>query len=160
MVGGQVFQMLNLPEKDLNLILLSCLKCHLRSLFWQLTDCLLSVGFCNSAYIGLIWNFCFHFSFKLKINFYVASSLFLLWVSNGTYRFTLSNSRRFYSSMGNPLGVKGLTTWKAKDLVPVKWRQPFCLVFYSFHPSCEHVVKVNRHWYNIVSPVVFQRTTD
>ena len=31
--------------------------------------------------------------------------------------FTLSNARRFYSSMGNPLGVKGLTTWKAN--VPV-----------------------------------------
>ena len=28
--------------------------------------------------------------------------------------FTLSNARRFYLSMGNPLGVKGLTTWKAK----------------------------------------------
>ena len=24
--------------------------------------------------------------------------------------FTLSNARRFYSSMGNPLGLKGLTT--------------------------------------------------
>ena len=24
--------------------------------------------------------------------------------------FTLSNARRFYSSMGNPMGVKGLTT--------------------------------------------------
>ena len=33
--------------------------------------------------------------------------------------FTLSNARRFYSSMGNPLGVKGLTTWKAKNYVPV-----------------------------------------
>ena len=33
--------------------------------------------------------------------------------------FTLSNARRFYSSMGNPLGVKGLTTWKAKYYVPV-----------------------------------------
>ena len=29
--------------------------------------------------------------------------------------FYLSNSRRIYSSMGNPLGVKGLTTWKAKN---------------------------------------------
>ena len=29
--------------------------------------------------------------------------------------FTLSNARRFYSSVGNPLGVKGLTTWKAKN---------------------------------------------
>ena len=28
--------------------------------------------------------------------------------------FTLSNARRFYLSMGNPFGVKGLTTWKAK----------------------------------------------
>ena len=26
-----------------------------------------------------------------------------------TYRFTLSNARRFYSSMGDPTGVKGLT---------------------------------------------------
>ena len=29
--------------------------------------------------------------------------------------FTLSNARRFYSSIGNPLGWKGLTTWKAKN---------------------------------------------
>ena len=34
--------------------------------------------------------------------------------------FTLCNARRFYSSMPNPLGVKGLTTWKAKNYVPVK----------------------------------------
>ena len=33
--------------------------------------------------------------------------------------FTLSNARRFYSSMGNPLGVKGLTTLKAKNHVPI-----------------------------------------
>ena len=33
--------------------------------------------------------------------------------------FTLSNARRFYLSMGNPLGWKGLTTWKAKNYVPV-----------------------------------------
>ena len=31
-----------------------------------------------------------------------------------------SNARRFYSSMGNPLGLKGLTTRKAKNYVPVK----------------------------------------
>ena len=30
--------------------------------------------------------------------------------------FTLSNARRFYSSMGNSLGVKGLTTWKSQKL--------------------------------------------
>ena len=33
--------------------------------------------------------------------------------------FTLSNARRFYLSMGNPLGWKGLMTRKAKDYVPV-----------------------------------------
>ena len=33
--------------------------------------------------------------------------------------FTLSNARRFYSSMGNPLKWKGLTTQKAKNYVPV-----------------------------------------
>ena len=33
--------------------------------------------------------------------------------------FTLSNARGFYSSMGNPLRRRGLTTWKAKN-VPVK----------------------------------------
>ena len=32
--------------------------------------------------------------------------------------FTLSNARQFYSSMGNPLGEKGLTTLKAKNYVP------------------------------------------
>ena len=35
------------------------------------------------------------------------------WVPIGTYiDFTLSNTRRFYSSMGNPLGRKGLTSSK------------------------------------------------
>ena len=33
--------------------------------------------------------------------------------------FTLSNARRFYLSMANPLGWKGLTTWKAKDCPPL-----------------------------------------
>ena len=32
--------------------------------------------------------------------------------AQGTYRFSLSNARRFYSSMGNPLAGKGLTIWK------------------------------------------------
>ena len=33
--------------------------------------------------------------------------------------FTLSNARRFYSSMENPLGVKGLTTSSPKTYVPI-----------------------------------------
>ena len=47
--------------------------------------------------------------------------------------FTLSNARRFYSSMGNPLGLKGLTTRKAKNYVPVKkWQQlPGCVFPWS-----------------------------
>ena len=32
---------------------------------------------------------------------------------------TLSNARRFYSSMENPLGVKGLTTSSPKTYVPI-----------------------------------------
>ena len=38
--------------------------------------------------------------------------------------FTLSNARRFYSSMGNPLGLKGLMTQKAKNYVPVNPLRP------------------------------------
>ena len=38
--------------------------------------------------------------------------------------FTLSNARRFYSSMGNPLGVKGLTTSSPKTYVPIKASVP------------------------------------
>ena len=37
----------------------------------------------------------------------VLLTLYLPQVPNGTYRF-YSNARRFYSSIGNPLGVKGL----------------------------------------------------
>ena len=44
--------------------------------------------------------------------------------------FTLSNARQFYSSMGNPLGWKGLTTWKAKNYVPVN---PFHLMSAKWH---------------------------
>ena len=33
--------------------------------------------------------------------------------------FTLSNARRFYSSIGNPLAVKGLTTSKTNALTAV-----------------------------------------
>ena len=36
--------------------------------------------------------------------------------------FTLSNARRFYSSMGNPLGVKGLTATSSKTMSPFKAR--------------------------------------
>ena len=34
--------------------------------------------------------------------------------------FTLSNARRFYLSIENPLGVKGLTTSSPKTYVPIK----------------------------------------
>ena len=42
--------------------------------------------------------------------------------------FTLSNARQFYSSMGNPLGWKELTTWKAKNFVPVNPFPPECQI--------------------------------
>ena len=38
--------------------------------------------------------------------------------------FTLHNARQFYSSMGNPLGGKGLTTSKTNNYVtinPLPW---------------------------------------
>jgi len=39
------------------------------------------------------------------------------WALKALIDFTLSNARRFYSSMGNPLDGKGLTTSKT---VPIK----------------------------------------
>ena len=43
-----------------------------------------------------------------------------VWALRALIDFTLSNARRFYSSMGNPLAVKGLTTSKT---VPLKREQ-------------------------------------
>ena len=42
--------------------------------------------------------------------------------------FTLSNARRFYSSMGNPLALKGLTTSKTMSPLIIQARFPRCMV--------------------------------
>ena len=43
--------------------------------------------------------------------------------------FTLSNARRFYSSMGNPSGVKGLKAGLKKEAIPLK--QYHLLLYYK-----------------------------
>jgi len=46
--------------------------------------------------------------------------------------FTLSNARQFYSSMGNPLGRKGLNTTSSKTYVPIfkLWKETNLTNFY------------------------------
>ena len=60
------------------------------------------------------------FAFKLSNNeMSLRAGALTLSCGIGTFvDFTLSNARRFYSSMGNPLGRKGLTTTSSKN-VPI-----------------------------------------
>ena len=49
----------------------------------------------------------------LHVHFFMNALTAVDALMHDTYTdFTLSNARRFYSSMGNPLAVKGLTTSK------------------------------------------------
>ena len=50
-----------------------------------------------------------------KHSFHVINPLTAEWVLMALIDFTLSNARRFYSSKGNPLDEKGLTTSKIKQ---------------------------------------------
>ena len=62
--------------------------------------------------------------FKAIINSYLngpcsVNPLTAKWALRALIEFTLSNARRFYSSMGNPLDGKGLTTPKAVPINPL-----------------------------------------
>ena len=78
--------------------------------------------------------------------------------------FTLSNARRFYSSMGNPLGRKGLTTTLSKNVPifksnhkelsaelkvvskPVWWLPTDCYCFNVKHLIWRKLIWLNCKW--------------
>ena len=92
---------------------------------WTLTGC--ETGLTVLAWEVFVWedlkttclsSIC-RWHYKGSTFYSVILTLFRPWVPIGTYiDFTLSNARRFYSSMGNPLDRKGLTA--SKTMSPFK----------------------------------------
>ena len=74
-----------------------------------------------------------HFGFdRLDINF---NPLTAEWALRALTDFTLSNARLFYSSMGNPLAVKGLTRELVKELNKLDGRAYFELSWSVFEQT-------------------------
>ena len=74
----------------------------------------------------LLWNataYCLPFAVNVMLNPLTAE-----WALRALIDFTLSNARRFYSSMGNPLAGKGLTA--SKTDVPINNIKQ-CFLFYT-----------------------------
>ena len=55
--------------------------------------------------------------------------------------FTLSNARRFYSSMGSPLGLKGLSS--IRNFKCISTKKIFLAIFFSSHARSS---RWNFHW--------------